>query len=193
MERFRDLDNLCPHMHLPAQSGSSAVLARMNRGYSREEYLAKVDLARKLVPDLAVSTDIIVGFPGETDPDFDDTLKLTQEVGFDSIYSFKYSERPLTYAAREQRDDVPEDVKSTRLAELQSFQREIQTRKNAGFVGRDVEVLVEGRSRKVAEELCGRSPENRVVNFAGKSEPGRIIPVRITRYGPNSLFGEYDH
>ena len=193
MERFRDLDKLCPHMHLPAQSGSSAVLERMNRGYTRDEYLVKVDLARELVPELAVSTDLIVGFPGETDEDFEDTLELVQEVGFDSIYSFKYSERPFTYAARDQPDDVSEQTKGDRLAELHAFQREIQTRKHATYLGRELEVLVEGRSRKVAEEFCGRSPDNRVVNFAGKSQPGDIIPVLITKFGPNSLFGEYHH
>lgn len=193
MERFRDLDKLCPHMHLPAQSGSTAVLERMNRGYTRDDLLRKVELARELVPGLALSTDLIVGFPGETDRDFEDTLSLVQEIGFDSIYSFKYSERPFTHAARTQPDDVPEPVKGERLARLQTFQKAIQTRKNAGYVGSDVEVLVEGRSRKVAEELSGRTPENRVVNFVGKSEPGCIIPIRITRYGPNSLFGEYNN
>lgn len=193
IERFRDLDKLCPHMHLPAQSGSTAVLERMNRGYTRDEFLEKVELARELVPDLALSTDLIVGFPGETDGDFDDTFTLIQHVAFDSIYSFKYSERPYTYAAREQPDDVPESVKADRLARLQTAQKQIQSRKNAAFVGRTVEVLVEGRSKKVAEELSGRTPENRVVNFVGRSEPGNIIPVRITRSGPNSLFGEYYH
>ena len=193
IERFRDLDKLCPHMHLPAQSGSTAVLERMNRGYTREEFLGKVELARELVPDLALSTDLIVGFPGETDKDFDDTQSLIQQVAFDSIYSFKYSERPYTYAAREQADDVPESVKADRLARLQAAQKQIQSRKNAAFVGRTVEVLVEGRSKKVAEELSGRTAGNRVVNFVGRSEPGRIIPVRITRFGPNSLFGEYNH
>ncbi len=193
MESFRDLDKLCPHMHLPAQSGSTSVLERMNRGYTREELLAKVELAREIVPDLALSTDLIVGFPGETDSDFDDTLELIKEVAFDSVYSFKYSERPYTYAGREQPDDVPEPVKADRLARLQASQKQIQARKNAAFVGRTVEVLVEGRSKKVAEELSGRTPENRVVNFVGHSEPGRLIPVRITRFGPNSLFGQYDH
>jgi len=193
MARFRDLDKLCPHMHLPAQSGSTSVLERMNRGYSREQFLAKVKLAREIVPGLALSTDLIVGFPGEMDSDFDDTLELVKEVAFDSIYSFKYSERPYTYAAREQPDDVPEPVKADRLARLQASQKQIQSRKNAAFVGRMVEVLVEGRSKKVAEELSGRTPENRVVNFVGRSDPGRIIPIRITRFGPNSLFGEHNH
>ena len=191
MERFRDLEKLCPHMHLPAQSGSTRVLAAMNRGYTREELLSKVARARELVPGIALSTDLIVGFPGETHEDFDDTLELVQEIAFDSIYSFKYSERPYTYASREQVDDVPESVKRTRLARLQEFQRQIQLRKNHRLIGDTVEVLVEGRSKKVESELSGRTPHNRVVNFVGKSRPGAIIPVHITRAGPNSLFGEY--
>jgi len=193
MKRFRDLDKLCPHMHLPAQSGSTRVLERMNRGYSREEYLAKVELAREYVPDLALTTDLIVGFPGESDADFEETLALLQEVTFDGVYSFKYSERPFTYASREQVDDVPEPTKTLRLARLQEAQQQIQLRRNQSFIGQTLEVLVEGRSRKVAEELSGRSPHNRVVNFSGASVPGATVPVTITRAGPNSLFGNYDH
>ena len=126
MERFRDLEKLCPHMHLPAQSGSTSVLERMNRGYSRDELLKKIELSRELVPHLALSTDLIVGFPGETDEDFEDTLALLREALFDSVYSFKYSERPYTYAAREQPDDVPEAVKAERLSRLQTAQKQIQ-------------------------------------------------------------------
>ncbi len=189
MERFRDLERLCPHMHLPAQSGSTRVLEAMNRGYSREAFLGKVARAREIVPGLALSTDMIVGFPGERDEDFAETLDLVKQVGFDSMYSFKYSERPYTYAARELEDDVPEAVKAERLSMLQDAQKRIQTRKNAAFLGRDVSVLVEGRSRKVASELSGRTPENRVVNFRGEARIGDTITVRVTRTGPNSLFG----
>ena len=192
MARFRDLEKLCPHMHLPAQSGSNSMLQRMNRGYTRESFLNKVARSRELVPDLALTTDLIVGFPGESDGDFEATLGLVDEVGFDGIYSFKYSERPFTYASREQVDDVPEAVKAKRLDELQSHQKQIQLRKNAAFVGQRVEVLVEGRSRKVAHELSGRTPHNRVVNFQGESRPGATIPVTVTRYGANSLFGVYE-
>jgi tRNA-2-methylthio-N6-dimethylallyladenosine synthase len=191
MRRFRDLKKLCPHMHLPAQSGSSSVLARMKRGYTREEYLAKVDRAREYVPDLAVSTDIIVGFPGETDPEFGETISLLERVIFDAVYAFKYSERPFTSASREQSDDVPEPVKAERIARLLDLQRAIQARRNATYVGRVVEVLVEGESRKNPDELSGRSPDHRIVNFpSGRGTMGKRVAVRVTRAGPNSLYGE---
>jgi tRNA-2-methylthio-N6-dimethylallyladenosine synthase len=191
MRRFRDLEKLCPHMHLPAQSGSSSVLSRMKRGYTRDEYLFKVDRARDYVSDLAVSTDIIVGFPGESDSEFDETISLLETVIFDSVYSFNYSERPYTSASREMTDDVPEKVKSERITRLNDLQRAIQGRKNATFLGRVVEVLVEGESRKNPEELSGRSPDHRVVNFpSGRGTIGTRVPVRVTRFGPNSLYGE---
>ena len=192
MERFRDLPKLCPHMHLPAQSGSTAVLARMKRGHSREEYLEKVDGVRRLVPDIALSTDFIVGFPGETAEEFEDTLRLVQAVGFDDIFSFKYSPRPYTSALRELPDDIPADLKSERLARLMEMQRRIQLRKNQDHVGRTVEVLVDGVSnKKTPGVLSGRSPHNRMVNFPGSADwLGRFVAVRITRAGPNSLFGE---
>jgi tRNA-2-methylthio-N6-dimethylallyladenosine synthase len=191
MRRFRDLEKLCPHMHLPAQSGSSSVLARMKRGYTREEFLSKVDRAREYVPDLAVSTDIIVGFPGESDSEFEETISLLERVIFDSVYAFKYSERPLTSASRHQPDDVPPAVKAERIARLLDLQRTIQARKNQTFLGRVVEVLVEGESRKNALELSGRSPDHRIVNFpSGRGTIGKTVPVRVTRFGPNSLYGE---
>jgi tRNA-2-methylthio-N6-dimethylallyladenosine synthase len=191
MRRFRDLERLCPHMHLPLQSGATSVLARMNRGYSREEYLDKVRRARAHVPELALTTDLIVGFPGETDSEFEHTLSILEEVVFDGVYSFKYSERPYTFASREQPDDVPETVKSDRLARLLEIQRQIQSRKNAMFLGRTLDVLVEGESRKNDSELSGRTPDNRIVNFpGGRDTMGRVVRVRVTRSGPNSLFGE---
>lgn len=191
MERFRDLRKLCPHMHLPLQSGSTSVLERMKRGHTREEYLDKVHAIRELVPDIALSTDLIVGFPGETDAEFEDTLGAVQAVAYDSIFSFKYSERPYTSAERELPDDVPAEVKSERLRLLQDMQRRIQTRKNLEQVGRTVEVLVDGLSKKTAGVLSGRSPHNRVVNFEGdRASMGQFVEVRITRAGPNSLFGE---
>jgi len=191
MRRFRDLPRLCPHMHLPAQSGSTAVLARMKRGYTREEYRQKVARAREHVSDLAISTDLIVGFPGETEEEFGETLSLMEEIRFDSLYSFKYSQRPYTFAAREQPDDVSEPVKSERLTRLLDLQREIQLEKHARCVGKTVEVLVEGESRKSAAEFSGRSADNRVVNFpGGRDRVGELVPVVITRFGANSLFGE---
>jgi tRNA-2-methylthio-N6-dimethylallyladenosine synthase len=191
LERYRDLPKLCPHMHLPAQSGSSSVLSRMSRGYTREEYLSKVDEARKLVPDIAISSDMIVGFCGETDEEFEETISLVQAVGYDSMFSFKYSPRPYTKAYRQIPDDVPEELKSQRLSMLQEVQKRIQTRKNENCVGRDFEVLVDGVSKKNAMVLTGRSPHNRVVNFSGEaSDLGKLLTVRITKAGPNSLFGE---
>jgi tRNA-2-methylthio-N6-dimethylallyladenosine synthase len=191
MRRFRDLPKLCPHMHLPAQSGSTSVLGRMKRGYSREEYLQKVARARALVPHLAITTDLIVGFPGESDAEFEATLSLVQEVLFDSAYTFKYSERPYTFASREQADDVPEAVKSERLARLQLAQKNIQERKNEALVGTVAEVLVEGESRKSPSEMSGRSADHRVVNFPGERElVGEMVRIRIERSGANSLFGQ---
>ena len=191
MRRFRDLRRLCPHMHLPAQSGSTSVLGRMKRGYTREEYERKVARAREYVPGLAISTDLIVGFPGETEEEFGETLSLMDDHCFDSIYSFKYSERPYTFSAREQPDDVPEPVKSERLTRLLDLQKQIQLEKHARWVGKTVEVLVEGESRKNAAEFSGRSPDNRVVNFrGGRDRVGELVSVAITRFGANSLFGE---
>lgn len=191
MRRFRDLERLCPHMHLPAQSGSTSVLSRMKRGYTREEYERKFTRAREHVPDLAITTDLIVGFPGETDEEFGQTLSLMEALRFDAIYSFKYSERPYTYSAREQPDDVPEPVKTDRLNRLMELQRQIQLEKHAGWVGKTVDVLVEGESRKNAADFSGRSADNRVVNFpGGRDRVGELVSVVITRFGANSLFGE---
>lgn len=191
LQRYRDLPKLCPHMHLPAQSGSTSVLERMKRGYSREEYLAKVDEARELVPDIGIATDLIVGFCGETELEFEETISLVQAVGYDSIFSFKYSPRPFTLAQRQLPDDIPEEVKGERLARLQDVQKRIQIRKNSGMVGRTVRVLVDGESKKDRAILSGRTPYNRVVNFqASKECMGQFIDVRVTKAGPNSLFGE---
>jgi tRNA-2-methylthio-N6-dimethylallyladenosine synthase len=192
MERFRDLQKLCPHMHLPIQSGSTSVLSRMKRGHTREEYLEKVAIIRELVPDIALSTDLIVGFPEETDAEFEETMTLVAAVTYDSIFSFKYSPRPYTSAQRELPDDVPPEEKSERLAHLQETQRRIQLRKHLEQVGQTVEVLVEGVSKNKSTPgvLSGRSPHNRVVNFEGDpASVGQLIDVRITRAAPNSLFG----
>ena len=191
IERFRDLPRLCPHMHLPAQSGSTTVLERMKRGYSQGDYLKKVARAREQVPNLALSTDIIVGFPGETESEFEDTMHLIETVLFDSVYSFKYSERPHTFAVREQPDDVPEAVKSARLTMLQAAQKHIQIRKNRMMLDTVVEVLVEGRSKKTPHEFSGRTPQNRVVNFqSNEARPGDLVDVLVTRVGANSLNGQ---
>ena len=190
MDRFAAGGPLMPHMHLPAQSGSTSVLARMRRGYSRAEFLELVGRARGKAPELALSTDLIVGFCGETRREFEDTLTLLDEVRFSSVYSFKYSERPHTLASRRLPDDVPDPEKTDRLVELQARQREIQLSLHRDLVGREVEVLIEGPSRK-GGQLAGRGPDNRIVNFDGPAEAaGSFGRVRITGFGPNSLRGE---
>jgi tRNA-2-methylthio-N6-dimethylallyladenosine synthase len=191
LERYRDLPRLCPHMHLPAQSGSTSVLERMRRGYTRGDFLAKVDEARSLVPDIALSTDLIVGFPGETDEEFEETITLVQHVGFESIFSFKYSPRPYTLAYRQLEDDVPDAIKGERLAKLQECQKRIQLRQNSNLVGETVRVLVDSMSKRDAGVLSGRTPHNQVVNLPGSLELlGEMLEIRITKFGPNSLFGE---
>ena len=189
---MRDLPKVCNHLHLPLQSGSSAVLKKMRRRYSRESYLDLVDQVRAAIPDIGLSTDIIVGFPGETEGDFEDTLSLAEAVGFHGMFSFKYSERPNTLAAKRMPDTVPEADKTRRLMTLQSRQKEIQARLHAGSVGQTVQVLVDSRSRRQTgtEMFSGRTPQNTVVNFPGKAEwLGSTIMVRVDAAGPHSLRG----
>jgi tRNA-2-methylthio-N6-dimethylallyladenosine synthase len=191
---IRDLPRVCKHIHLPVQSGSTRVLQAMRRRHTREEYQGLVDRLRDAVPGLAISTDMIVGFPGETEDDHRETMTLTERVGFSSMYSFKYSERPNTLAAKRMKDDVPEDVKGRRLWELQELQKRMQWNLHKGAVGRVFEVLVDSRSRRNSSELAGRTTGNVVVNFPGQSDwVGRTIAVRILRAGPNSLSGEASH
>jgi len=183
------IPKVCPALHLPLQSGSSRILERMNRGYSREDYLALVGRLRRSVPSLLLMTDIIVGFPGETEEDFEATCGLLREVGFAGIFSFRYSPRPLTAAAAVA-DDVPLEVKRRRLVALQALQRSIQTGIFRSFIGRDVRALVTGPSPKGAGRVSGRTAGNLVVNFDGASDaPGRLVTVRITGSGPYSLHG----
>ena len=179
---------LCDQVHLPVQSGSSRVLAHMLRGYTREEYLTKIDCIKRARRAISISTDIIVGFCGETEEDFGETLSLLDLAEYDQVFSFKYSARPNT-AAREWRDDVPEEEKGRRLSVLQVRQREIQLRRNQNAVGREFEVLVEGFQPKL-QQAVGRTTSNRLINFRG--EPGwigRYLSVRVTAAGPNSLIG----
>jgi tRNA-2-methylthio-N6-dimethylallyladenosine synthase len=186
---FGELSALCEHLHLPVQSGSNRILRRMNRGYTREHYLAKVASLRQACPGLALSTDLIVGFPGETEADFGQTLDLMREARFDQAFSFKYSPRPQTRAATFT-DQVPEDVKAERLARLQALQDELTRLSHARLVGQEQEVLVEGRSKRSPEEVCGRLRTNQVVNFIGPPElVGQLIRVIITEARPHSLKG----
>ena len=186
----RDLPSVCKHLHLPVQSGSTRILTAMRRRYTRDDYLRLVDEVRRSIPDIALSTDMIVGFPGETEADFAATLSLTRTVGFHGMFSFQYSERPNTLAARRMADDVAEGDKGRRLLELQAVQKGIQTSLLGALRGRTVEVLVESRSRRRHDEYCGRTTGNTVVNFPGEPDwIGRFMHITIERTGPNSVWG----
>jgi tRNA-2-methylthio-N6-dimethylallyladenosine synthase len=185
------LPKICRHLHLPVQSGSTRVLETMRRRYTRESYLALVAQIRESLPDVALSTDMIIGFPGETDADFDDTLTLTTAVGYHSMFSFKYSARPNTLAEKRLRDDVSDDEKTRRIVALQALQREIQFGLNARMVGQTFDVLVDAASRRREVELSGRTSTNVPVNLPGPAEwIGRTLPVRVERAGPHSVWGQ---
>jgi tRNA-2-methylthio-N6-dimethylallyladenosine synthase len=190
-----DLDALCPHVHLPLQSGSDAVLAGMRRRYGADEYRGLVDRLRAARPDIALTTDLIVGFPGETDDDFHATLALVRDVGFVDAFSFKYSPRPGT-AAAVMRDAVPGDVAQARLEVLQEQLRVQTSAAHRARVGQTTEVLVTGASRLGEGQLTGRDPYHRVVNFAAATgalpHPGELVPVRIVAATPHSLIGEQE-
>jgi tRNA-2-methylthio-N6-dimethylallyladenosine synthase len=184
-----ELPSLCEHIHLPLQSGSSRVLKRMRRTYSRERYLDRVAMIREHVPDCALTTDIIVGFPGESDQDFEQTLEVAEEVGYDGAFTFIYSPRRGTEAATLP-DQVPHELKVERMERLvEVIQRRARERAQR-FVGRKLEVLVEGPSRTDAGRLRGRSRHNKVVNFLGLGEPGELVEVEITAATSQTLTGE---
>ncbi len=186
----RDLPKVCKHLHLPVQSGSTRVLKAMRRRYSREDYLDLVGRIRLAIPNVQLSTDMIVGFPGETERDFDETLSLTEKVQYHSMFSFKYSERPNTLASRRMPDDIPEEEKTRRIVGLQQLQRRIQYALHERAVGQTVDVLVDSQSRR-GDELSGRTSGNTVVNFPGPPAwLGRMAEVTIRRAGPNSVWGE---
>jgi tRNA-2-methylthio-N6-dimethylallyladenosine synthase len=187
---FRELPALCSHIHLPFQSGSDRVLSAMNRHYSGSSYLDLISRLRNARPDIAFSADVMVGFPGETEQDFQDTLALIRTVRFDVLYSFKYSPRPGT-AAADIPDSVPAEVKEERLGTLQALQKEITLENNRRRTGAVYDVLVDGNSRKHHDQVHGRTTHNVIVNFPGESTlVGETVPVRITRANPNSLTGE---
>ncbi len=194
---MRDLPNVCNHMHLPVQSGSTRVLAAMRRRHTREEYLDLVAQIRKAIPDVTLSTDMIVGFPGETAADFDDTLSLVETVQYHSMFSFKYSVRPNTLASKRFVDEVDEAEKTRRIVALQALQRGIQARLNERAVGTTVEVLVDTAGRRRDAEVSGRTRGNAVVSFPvpdsgtdAATWVGRTVPVMIRRAGPHTLWGE---
>ncbi|TYO99995.1 tRNA-i(6)A37 thiotransferase enzyme MiaB [Geothermobacter ehrlichii] len=187
---FGELDKLCHHLQLPLQSGSDRILRRMNRGYSADDYLRRVERLKKVCPDIRLTTDIIVGFPGETEEDFRATLEMVERVRYADAYTFLYSPRPGT-AAAELEDDTPAEVKQERFDRLLEVQNAISEQTWQADVGRVLPVLVEGRSRQGRGQLFGRTTWNRIVNFAGdESLIGRIVDVRVVRSFRNSQLGE---
>jgi tRNA-2-methylthio-N6-dimethylallyladenosine synthase len=181
---------LCEHVHLPAQSGSTAVLKRMRRTYSRERYLDLLGRIRDGIGDVSVTTDLIVGFPGETDEEFSDTLSLVREARYDGAFTFVYSERPGTEAAAAMTDDIPAAVKSERIQALVDTVHDTSRARAQRFVGADHEVLVEGPSRNDPDRLRGRLRQNITVNFSGDAEPGSLAMVRVTGASSTTLTGE---
>ena len=186
---YGELENLANHLHLPVQSGSNEILRRMNRHYSREKYLKAIDKVRSLKPDIAISTDIIVGFPGETEEDFEATLSLVREVEYDFVYSFIYSVRPGTKAG-EMEGQLPYEVKHERFERLTQTINDISLRKNQALVGQVLEVLVDEPSKSNSEMLSGRTEEFKLVHFRGdRSLIGQLVELRITEAGTFSLEG----
>ncbi len=204
IQAFSDIDKLCNHFHLPIQSGSNKILKRMNRKYTREKYIERVEKLRSVRPDISITSDIIVGFPGETEEDFLETLELIKEVEFDNLYSFKYSDRSVAPAS-EYDDKIEEEVKSDRLKRLSDCQQIYSTKKSDSFVGKTESVLVEGLSKKHGDQIMeapevkqfsGRTSNNKIVNFNwnssfGSSEEvlGKIVSVEIEKARSNSLWG----
>ena len=183
--------NLCHHIHFPAQSGSDKILRLMNRKYTRGQYLDKVAAIRRIIPDCAISTDIFVGYHDETEEDHRQTLSLVREVGFDSAFMFKYSERPGTYAAKHLPDNVPEETKIARLNELIQLQTEVSAAQNRKDEGKTFQVLVEGYSKRSHDQLCGRTAQNKMVVFdKGNHHVGDLVEVRVTHSTSATLFGE---
>jgi tRNA-2-methylthio-N6-dimethylallyladenosine synthase len=183
-----ELGSLCEHIHLPLQSGSSAVLKRMRRTYDRQRYMDRVSLIREHVPDCAITTDIIVGFPGETDADFEQTLEVVDEVGYDSAFTFIFSPRRETEAA-EFEDQVPHPIKVERMGRLVELVQRRAAERAQRFVGREIEVLVEGTSRTDETRLRGRSRHNKAVNFDGDARPGELVQVEIAEATSQTLGG----
>ncbi|HON18377.1 MAG TPA: tRNA (N6-isopentenyl adenosine(37)-C2)-methylthiotransferase MiaB [Salinivirgaceae bacterium] len=183
--------NVCKHIHLPVQSGSNAVLERMNRKYTREYYLERVAKIKEIIPDCGLTSDVFCGFCGETEDDFKQTLSLMEQVGFDSAFMFKYSERPGTYAAKKFRDDVPEEVKIDRLNRMIALQNKISHNKNQQDIGKIFEVLVEGFSRKSQDDVVGRTSQNKVVVFPNQGfKRGDRVMVKIIKASSATLIGE---
>jgi tRNA-2-methylthio-N6-dimethylallyladenosine synthase len=190
IQAFSKLEKLCEHIHLPFQSGSDRILKAMHRGYTKESYLEKIDRLKETCPSIAVTADVIVGFPGEEEDDFKQTLDLMEEVRFDDLFSFRYSPRKGTRAAEFQ-DKVEEKVKQDRLSILQKIQKDFTLQKNRELESHAEEVLVEGRSKQSARDVTGRTRSNKIVNFEGDlGLVGKLVRVRIAKAYPHSLRGE---
>lgn len=185
-----EMPNICHHIHLPVQSGSDRILKLMNRKYTREWYMDRVKAIRRIIPDCAISTDIFVGYHSETEEDHQMSLSLMREVGYDSAFMFKYSERPGTYASKYLPDDVPEEVKLRRLAEMIDLQTKLSAESNAKDVGKEFDVLIEGFSKRSREQLFGRTGQNKVVVFdKGNCHIGQTVRVKITGSSSATLKG----
>lgn len=193
LETIAKHENICPYIHLPVQSGSSEILEKMNRGYSREWYLNRIEAINRIIPNCSISTDLIIGFCGETDEDHQATLSLLDEVKFTFAYMYTYSERPKTLAERKYKDDVPETLKSSRLVEVIDKQRANSLQNNLDQIGKLAKVLVEGFSKKSKEDMSGRDERNSVVVFPkGDFDKGQYVLVRIKNCTSSTLLGEVE-
>lgn len=191
LETIAKYDNLCNHIHLPVQSGSSRMMKLMNRRYDREWYMDRIAAIKRIIPDCGLSTDIMCGFHSETEEDHQETLSMMREVGFDSAFMFKYSERPGTYAAKRLEDNVHEEIKSRRLKEIIDLQLEISRASNERDMGKEFVVLVEGVSKKSREQLFGRNEQNKVIIFDKQNHRiGKYVKVKVTGFTSATLLGE---
>ena len=186
-----EMPNVCHHIHLPVQSGSNRILALMNRKYTREWYLGRVEAIRRIIPDCSITTDIFVGYHSETEEDHQLSLSLMREVGYDAAFMFKYSQRPGTYASKHLPDDVPEELKLSRLNEMIALQTEISAQQNRKDEGQEFDVLVEGFSKRSREQLCGRTSQNKMVVFdKGQHHIGETVRVKIAGRTSATPFGQ---
>jgi len=190
LEIIAKYPNLCKFIHLPVQSGSNDILDLMKRKYTREWYLDRIDAIRRILPEAAISTDIFCGFSGETEQDFEDTLSLMREVGFDSAFMFKYSERPGTFAAKNLPDNIPEAVKIERLNKIIALQTELSLESNKRDIGKTFEVLVEGYSKRSRDDFFGRTSQNKVVIFPKSGKKiGDLVNVKIEKVSAATMIG----
>ena len=191
LETMAAHNNICKHLHLPVQSGSSSVLKRMNRKYDREWYLDRIAAVKRIMPECGISTDVFCGFSGETLEDQQQTLSLMREVGFDSAFMFKYSERPGTFASRHYPDDITEEEKIRRLNEIIALQNGLSLESNRRDIGKTFEVLVEGYSKRSREQMCGRTQQNKMIVFPkGNAKPGDFVMVKVSEATSATMLGE---